>query len=144
MKILNAEQIRAADTHTITSEPIKSIDLMERAAEVCTKWITGYFHENTLFKVVCGTGNNGGDGLAIARLLHDKGYQVDVYILPFFSKTSDDFTVNRKKLEAIPVPVTEIKEASDLIDNTPSGGQTADKPVAFIDAILGSGLFETY
>jgi hydroxyethylthiazole kinase-like uncharacterized protein yjeF len=140
MKILNADQIRAADTFTMSNEPIKSIDLMERAAEVCTKWITEYFHEHTLFKVVCGTGNNGGDGLVIARLLHDKGYKVEVYILPFFSQTSDDFTINRKKLESIPLPVTEIKEASDLIDNTPPRAQGAGNPVAFIDAILGSGL----
>jgi NAD(P)H-hydrate epimerase len=142
MKILKDEQIRAADAFTIKNEPIKSVDLMERAAEVCSKWIIEYFHENTFFKVVCGTGNNGGDGLAIARLLHDKGYRVEVFILPFFSKVSDDFIINRKRLEAIPVQVTEIKEASDISSQQSQSLPIAigAQPVAFIDAILGSGL----
>ena len=133
MKILSAEQIRAADAYTIEHEPIASIDLMERAAIACIDWITHHFPKEMSVKVVCGMGNNGGDGLAIARLLNDKGYQVEVFIAPFFSKASGDFSANRKKLEAIKgIKVIEISKAEEItIEN---------KPTIIIDAILGSGL----
>lgn len=134
MKILNAEQIRAADSYTVTHEPIASIDLMESAAAACTGWITAHFPKETLFKVVCGMGNNGGDGLAISRMLFDKGYKAEVLIAPYFSKASEDFSVNRKRLEAMPgITVREISSPDDItVDNK--------QPVALVDAILGSGL----
>jgi len=134
MKILNAEQVGASDAYTITHEPIASIDLMERAAAVCTHWITGHFTNEVMVKVVCGLGNNGGDGLAIARLLHDKGYRTEVFIAPWFAKPSADFTVNRHRIEDIPVlKVKELSSPDDIsIDNA--------HPTIIIDAILGSGL----
>ena len=132
MKILNAEQIRAADAYTIAHEPIKSIDLMERAANACTDWIIEYFLKETHFVIVCGMGNNGGDGLAIARQLSSKEYNVEVYIIPFFSKASEDFSINKKRLEEIKnVKITEIKEAEDII---------ITQSTIIIDAILASGL----
>jgi NAD(P)H-hydrate epimerase len=133
MKILNATQIREADAYTIANEPITSINLMERAAGACVKWITDFFNKDTYFKIICGMGNNGGDGLAIARLLHKEGYGVEVIIVPFFSKASDDFSANRKRLEGI--KVTEIKDAEEITLN-----DIKDKHVAIIDCILGSGL----
>lgn len=136
MKILNAAQIRNTDAYTIAHEPIASVGLMERAAETCAKWIEDFFHRDTYFKIICGTGNNGGDGLAMARILHKMGYEVEVIILPFFSKASDDFKANRKKLEAIhTIKVIEAKDANEIAINDIKG-----KHVAIIDAILGSGL----
>src|SRR6185312_6466755 len=136
MKILNAEQIKAADAYTISNEPITSIDLMEGAANECVKWIESFFNKDTFFKIVCGTGNNGGDGLAIARLLHEKGYGVEVLIVPFFSKSSPDFLANRKRLESVKdIPVKEVREVSDIVIE-----DVKDKHVAIIDSILGSGL----
>ena len=132
MKILTAEQIRAADKYTIANEPISSISLMERAANACTDWITEHFPKEAHFMVVCGMGNNGGDGLAIARQLLAKGYSVETIIIPFFSKTSEDFSLNKKKLESIKgTKITEIKEAGDI---------TVNQNTIIIDAILGSGL----
>lgn len=134
MKILSADQISAADSYTITHEPISSIALMERAADTCTRWITEHFSKETVFLVVCGTGNNGGDGLAISRLLFDKGYDTETFIVPFFSKTSENFSTNKKKLEKNKgAKITEIKEADEITRNT-------FKNVVIIDAILGSGL----
>ena len=101
MKILTAEQIRAADNYTITHEPVSSIDLMERVAEACTGWITEHFSKETAFAVVCGMGNNGGDGLAIARQLLAKGYKVETFVISFFSKASEDFSVNKKMKGAL-------------------------------------------
>jgi ADP-dependent NAD(P)H-hydrate dehydratase / NAD(P)H-hydrate epimerase len=132
MKILTAEQIRAADTYTITNEPISSINLMERAAKACTNWIMEHFPKETPFMVVCGIGNNGGDGLAITRLLLEKGYHVKTIIVPFFSKASEDFSINRKKLEAIKdANIKEIKEAENI---------EIHEHTVIIDALLGSGL----
>jgi len=135
MKILTAEQIRAADSYTIGHEPIASVDLMERAAEACTNWITEYFSAETAFIIVCGMGNNGGDGLAIARQLIAKGYMVETFIVSFFSKASEDFTTNKKRLEETSnATIKEIKEADNIRTDI------VDKNLIIIDAILGSGL----
>ena len=69
MKILSASQIRELDAYTIKHEPIKSIDLMERAAQECFQWIINKYSKQHSFKIFCGLGNNSGDGLVIARLL---------------------------------------------------------------------------
>ncbi|MFM7850973.1 MAG: NAD(P)H-hydrate epimerase, partial [Flammeovirgaceae bacterium] len=68
-KILDADQIKALDQHTIQQEPIASIDLMERAGRAFFDWFSSRFLPPQKIAVICGTGNNGGDGLAIARML---------------------------------------------------------------------------
>jgi ADP-dependent NAD(P)H-hydrate dehydratase / NAD(P)H-hydrate epimerase len=136
MKILTAEQIRAADAYTVAHEPISSLDLMERAAEACTQWIIEQFPTETDFVIVCGMGNNGGDGLAISCQLLAKGYHVETFIIPFFSKASEDFSINRRRLEEIKhAKITEIKTVDDIVIN-----QQAHNNTIIIDAILGSGL----
>jgi len=136
MKILTAEQIRAADSYTVMHEPISSIALMERAADTCTRWITEHFPQVTLYMVVCGMGNNGGDGLAISRQLIAKGCTVETFIIPFFSVASEDFSINKKALEKIKEgKITEIREAEDL-----NISQYKSRNIVIIDAILGSGL----
>jgi NAD(P)H-hydrate epimerase len=69
LKILNISQIRALDAYTIENEPIPSIDLMEHACRGVVTWITEKFDATKKVGVICGPGNNGGDGLGIARLL---------------------------------------------------------------------------
>ena len=134
MKILNTEQIRAVDTYTIAHEPIASINLMERAANACVKWINAHFNKDVHVIIVCGMGNNGGDGLAIGRLMSDQGYNVEIVIAPFFSKASPDFQANRKRLEGrTGMNVSEIKEASDI-------SLHKEQPAVIIDAILGTGI----
>src|SRR5690349_10956549 len=98
MKIFSASQIRDWDKYTIEHEPVASIDLMERAATKCVEWLltTGYSKKN--FTIFCGKGNNGGDGLAIARMLTEKGNQVVVYILEFGHKGTEDFQINLERL----------------------------------------------
>lgn len=66
LKILSTPQIKELDNYTIANEPIASIDLMERACRAFTSWFTEHFDETHRTGVVCGTGNNGGDGLGIA------------------------------------------------------------------------------
>jgi NAD(P)H-hydrate epimerase len=87
MKILSVEQIRKTDAFTIQNEPIASIDLMERASRGFVQW----FCENTTqgnfkVKIFCGLGDNGADGLAIARMLQLLDYDLEVYVVKYSSK----------------------------------------------------------
>ena len=83
MKIFTSAQIHELDNYTIEHEPIKSIDLMERAAKALMHAITGRWMPTVPVVVFAGPGNNGGDALAVARLLTEQGFQVKTYL--FFS-----------------------------------------------------------
>ena len=99
-KIVSAVQLREADQFTIEHEPISSIELMERAAKAFTKTYCKQFSSSRPVKIFCGPGNNGGDGLAVARLLHKKKYDVQVYILQNDFSFSDDFILNEQRLKS--------------------------------------------
>lgn len=133
LKILPIEQIRELDAFTILNEPVKSIDLMERAAFECYSWINEKVHDISSFKIVCGMGNNGGDGLAIARMLHKDGHNVEVLYIRHTSEASQDNKINFKKVAEIEgLVVTEIFEEDSEIE--------FQEEEIIIDAILGSGL----
>jgi len=129
MKILSAEQIREADRYTMENEPVSSIDLMERAAHAIFQWIITNYDPRKSIAVVCGTGNNGGDGLAVARMLHEHGYSVDAYVINGESGGSEDFQINRDRL---PLTLKNIGTGNELPD--------FDKYQVLIDAIFGTGL----
>lgn len=128
MIIFNAEQIRGWDAYAIAKEPISSIDLMERACAAFVTWFVPKFGIEKSIDVVCGTGNNGGDGLGIARLLSDRGYRVRVCIIPS-SRQTDDFKINRGRLPK-QIEVLEISDAESF----------EVRAHIVIDAIFGSGL----
>ncbi len=133
MKILPIEKVREADAVTIKNEPIPSIDLMERAASTCSEWIKNNISKNRKIKVFCGPGNNGGDGLVIARLLSDINYSVEVCIIRFTEKSSEDFIINYQRLEKYQsIKVINLYEKDKL------PGISKDEIV--VDAIFGSGL----
>lgn len=134
MKIFSVPQIQAADKYTIANEPIASVDLMERAANACVNWITQKFDSSITINVFCGLGNNGGDGLAIARLLLELNYNTNVYIVRYSEKESPDFKINFKRL-------VENKKANiiDITDETVLSF-TDRLGEVLVDAILGSGL----
>jgi hydroxyethylthiazole kinase-like uncharacterized protein yjeF len=131
IKILNAQQTRELDAYTIKHEPIASIDLMERASREFVQWFTGKFDALNKVGVVCGTGNNGGDGLVIARLLKEWNYPVKVWIVRGAVKESPDFKINLQKITG-KVETSEIRTTSDK-------GLFSDRHI-LIDAIFGSGL----
>ena len=136
MKIFPIEQIREADKFTIMHEPVASIDLMERAAKHCVNWIMEHFDLTTGFKIVCGLGNNGGDGLAIARLLAEKNYTVEVFIINYSDKGSNDFNVNLERLKLISkVNIDEINSSIPF-----QTAFTPGKNDVIIDSLFGSGL----
>jgi ADP-dependent NAD(P)H-hydrate dehydratase / NAD(P)H-hydrate epimerase len=132
MKILSAEQIRKADAYTIEHEPIKSIDLMERAAGKCFNWIKEYFGYQLNVKIFAGPGNNGGDGLAIARVLANNGNNVNVYLLTPLEKLSPDAAANYKRL-------VEQGKAKFLILEEKKLPEIDEKDIV-IDAMFGSGI----
>ena len=169
MKILLGKDIRRADLHTIEREPVKSIDLMERAALALEARIVAasetpgihdavsadapasHLRENANgtgagvpeYLVVAGKGNNGGDGLAVARLLKQRfGDSREVSVLLLFppERLSDDC---RRNLERLPSEVTVYRFSDGRIS-----ADGSDIPAAhlfrsntiIIDAILGTGV----
>lgn len=132
MKILSSAQIRACDDYTIKETRIRSIDLMEHAANKCVEWIISNFSKDTLFVILCGSGNNGGDGFAIARMLHRRGYGIKSFLINN-SSLSNDCNYNYNQLLQI---------NPDLVGSIEPGRYITDLPedIVMIDAILGTGL----
>ena len=133
MKLLSAEEIRLWDQYTIQHEPISSIDLMERAARQCVEWLEENNHTHRPIHIFCGKGNNGGDGLAIARMLTDRKIPVSVHILEFGHKGTDDFQTNLARLHQYPGVIIRFIQAEENFPKLNAGDLT-------IDALLGSGL----
>jgi len=131
-KIFSVLQIREADQYTIENEPISSIELMERAANECVLWLKQKAKKHQQFAIFAGPGNNGGDGLVIARLMAEAGYIVKVYILNLSNKFSEDFQLNRERLNSN----IEIEEWKEMPEVWPEFSEET----ILIDAMFGSGL----
>jgi ADP-dependent NAD(P)H-hydrate dehydratase / NAD(P)H-hydrate epimerase len=132
MEILSAEQIRAWDEYTMQHEPIPSIELMERAAASCYAWLESNNYTGRSFAVYCGKGNNGGDGLAVARMLSEADCSVTVHILEFGFRGTDDFQINLARLHQTSAEVRFIQGADNFHPIAPGD--------ILVDALLGSGL----
>ncbi len=115
MKIYTSEQVKRIDAYTIENEPVASIDLMERASRQIAAWLLETFEEGTRFAIFIGPGNNGGDGLAVARLLTEKNCLVDVYLVKISDKLSEDAQINMERLSKVGgVKIVEIKKGTAL------------------------------
>ena len=99
MKIFNQQQIKSLDKYTIEHEPIRPVDLMERAARTLKKSITDMLKPENEVVVFAGPGNNGGDALAVARLLAEQGTPVSVYLFNVDNKLSEECAINRERLK---------------------------------------------
>lgn len=134
MLTITSSQMKAMDRYAIDHIGIPSILLMENAAlKVLQNIDLKTTHSYTL---VCGTGNNGGDGLAIARHLILKGKKIDLFIVGPLHKASKDFSINLNILENMQVPYTHILYEEDLktLENSLKENQFT------IDAIFGIGI----
>lgn len=134
MKIFNSAQIHELDNYTIEHEPITSIDLMERAAKalsfaICEQWPT-----MVPVVVFAGPGNNGGDALAVARLLAIKGYQVSVYLFNIHNHLSPDCAVNRQRA----IDSHQLHSFNEITLNFDP--PHLDKDTLVVDGLFGSGL----
>ncbi len=132
MKFFSTSQIRELDKFTIEHEPIASIDLMERAAVAITNKFTELFSSTNSVCILAGPGNNGGDALATARLLLQRGYQVTTLFLSTGS-LSADCKANFRRVE-IQFPRSFIELTQKFIDPEISNN------TVIIDGIFGSGL----
>ena len=128
IKILSTEQIRKADEYTIKHEPISSCELMERASKAFVEKFLELFPDKKKVRVFCGVGNNGGDGLAIGRMLKERGWEVLIYIIGNHRKGTDDFKQNLER--------SDLYAVIQSMDDLPRIGPDE----IIIDALFGSGL----
>lgn len=133
MKLFRSDQIRQIDEFTIEQEPVASIDLMERAAWQVLRWYLSRFERSRRIFIFAGPGNNGGDGLALARLLESERYEPQVYYVKFTEKTSEDWHKNYLRLKSeTKVPFIEIVRSGQF--------PVISSEDIIIDAVFGSGL----
>ena len=132
MKIFTAEQIRNWDQFTISHEPVSSIQLMERASIAVANWISEHCKNHKRAAVFYGNGNNGGDGLAVSRMLYMKGFDVDIFVNDPKSKFSEDAAVNLKRLRDISgITIRKFSQIEQY---------SFDDKTIIIDALFGTGL----
>ena len=133
MKLFSAAQMYEADKATVTKQQITTDELMERAALQIFNWmhlrIQGAPVKIHLF---CGIGNNGGDGIVLARHLLEHGYHIDVYVVNYSDKRSKDFLTNLDRLKERKLWPTFLNSDDDL----PQIGRED----IIVDAIFGIGL----
>lgn len=135
MKIFSAEQLKQIDKDTILNEPIDSIDLMERAAMACVKRLIKLIHPEDEIIIFCGKGNNGGDGLAITRLLLERGFLCHAYVINYTNTFSKDAEENYHKLKSVySTNVSEINYFTDLKEKITTTN------FIIIDALIGTGI----
>ncbi|MCI6551234.1 MAG: NAD(P)H-hydrate dehydratase [Prevotella sp.] len=134
MKIFTAAQIHELDKYTIEHEPISSLNLMERAAKALCRAISERWTEQTPIVVFAGPGNNGGDALALARLLAEQDYHVSVYLFNIHNHLSDDCSANKKRL----MESKRIRNFTEITLNFDPPELPAGTLV--IDGLFGSGL----
>ncbi|HCT30199.1 MAG TPA: NAD(P)H-hydrate epimerase, partial [Bacteroidales bacterium] len=132
MKIFLTSQIREIDRLTIEGEPISSINLMERAALSIFGWFACNISSKSKVVVFAGHGNNGGDGLALGRLLNEVGYCVDVYLLGS-NTLSPDCQINYERLNRQGITkIRLIKSEKDF--------PNLNEDCIVVDSLFGSGL----
>lgn len=130
IKVLNAQQMRWLDAETSKREPISSINLMERAATAIFNELIYDFGKHLHFVLFCGKGNNGGDGLVLARLLTLYKKEVTVFIPDDVSTASTDFLINLNRFKECKGAI--IRNFEDEFEN--------DENTICIDALFGTGI----
>ncbi len=132
MKIFTSAGIREIDAATVRLEPVTPAGLMERAATTLFQRVKDLVAPERKISVFAGPGNNGGDGLVLARLMHEDGYAVRVYIVETGSQRSSEFTLNAGRLESSGIRPLLLADAGQF----PAIGRDE----VIIDAIFGTGL----
>jgi len=133
MKILTSEQIRLIDGETIQKEGISSLTLMKRAATAFYNFFVARCPEKEREIILfAGTGNNGGDALVVARLLHQSGYRVKVCMVEQDSRYSEDCVHNLRRVKAEHISCSVVGSEHDL--------PALEQFDVIIDGIFGTGL----
>ena len=126
-KLFTAEQIKEIDRLTIEKQGISSLDLMERAVQNLLPGIINHLKPFQYVTIVAGVGNNGGDGLALARMLYERNFPVKVVVVPFSTKHTPEFAANLERIEDLGIEVS-----FDPLEAPLQG--------TLVDAIFGVGL----
>jgi len=138
MRILNAEQMREADRRTIQEIGLASLVLMENAGRQLVAAIESLYPDlpDRRIAIVCGKGNNGGDGFVAARTLHQRGFDVSVFVIGPISEIKGDARTNLTILGNIGQTVVEVTdETAWELHGTEITGHDL-----IIDAMFGTGL----
>lgn len=135
--IVDRDQMRKIDHYSINKLEIPAICLVERAALALMKNIDLDIRHS--FAIIVGVGNNGADGLALARNLLARGKYVDLYILGNLEKASDEYIKNLNAVKNMTKRIFPIKSISDMefLD------KNLDKVNTIVDGIFGTGLSRT-
>lgn len=144
MKYLSCQQCREADRIAIEELGVPSLTLMENAGRGCADAILALNIEREVI-VLCGRGNNGGDGFVIARHLHQNGKSVRVILLGKSNTVSSDANTNLERLNSarlnsinlsvIELPIdSDIQQIKDLLTD-----HDRNPPGVIVDAMLGTG-----
>jgi NAD(P)H-hydrate epimerase len=141
VKLLTVEQIRAVDRIAIESFGINSLVLMENAGRGASDLVRAQIQKSDSVQILCGTGNNGGDGLVIARHLYAEGYNVKIGIIGNRSKMSPDCKTNyeiltKTKLEIRTIPLDPDPQSNSHLEWLDSQITSSN---VIIDALLGTG-----
>ncbi|MDI1354945.1 MAG: NAD(P)H-hydrate dehydratase [bacterium] len=135
MKLFSTEQIKEIDHYTIEHEGITSLDLMERAALACVARISKLVSSEEEVRVFCGKGNNGGDGLAITRLLRERGFNATAFVINYTETFSPDAETNYQVLKKkFPEALSDLNNSSELLS------LPKNTNCVVLDALLGTGL----
>lgn len=133
MKLFTCKQIAEIDKLTMKMEPISSLDLMERASGQVAEWITRHVEPDHEIYIFSGPGNNGGDALAVARLLAWCNYRCTVWLADFGKEMKEDLAFNLKRLEDQNKVILKRIDSAESIPQIPSG-------TVIIEGLFGSGL----
>jgi NAD(P)H-hydrate epimerase len=128
MKILTGKQIQEADKATMEREPITSLGLMERAAEEIARWIGENTEADQRLVFCCGKGRNGGDGVAVARLLHNAGLECVVFFAADYNSLVPE---TRANIDRLPKGVDVYDITTEQPDIEPNA--------VIVDALIGTG-----
>ncbi len=131
--MLTSLQIKDCDTYKIENAPGSSIDLMQRAARTLTAAIVRKWGKEIPVTLFAGPGNNGGDTLAIARMLSEQGYKTNTFLFNTSDKLSADCAVNKERLLAC-------ENASFTEVSTQFNPPALSKGDLVVDGLFGSGL----
>ncbi len=136
MRILTADEMREVDRRAIEEIGVPGLVLMENAAIGVADAIAESFPEARMVAIFCGPGNNGGDGLALARLLDTRGYRCRTYLVLRGSSPRGDAATQLEILVKLGLPVEELRPESDLAA-VRAACEDAD---LLVDALFGTGL----
>jgi len=128
-KIVSSNEMRRWDAYTIEKQKLCAIDLMERAAMAFASWFIANIATTNSVTILCGKGNNGGDGFAIARLLYEANFQVTIFFISETTSTAEA-QINFERLKKTNITLLNFPE--DLTEIN-----TGD---IIVDALLGTGL----